>query len=96
MINFIRRKFPKEINVEIANTSFVTGGYSKYTLDISLDKTLSLPKNIILRADPGDGFGGMSVVDEYDLLTKIFKSGVCVPKTLALEKIIKFLALLLC
>jgi len=86
LINFIRRKFPKEINVEIANTSFVTGGYSKYTLDISLDKTMSLPKNIILRADAGDGFGGMSVVDEYDLLTKIFKSGVCVPKTLALEQ----------
>ena len=86
LINFIQSKFPKETKVEITNTEFVTGGYSKYTLDISLDKTVSLPKNIILRGDAGDGFGGMSVVDEYDLITNIFDSGVCAPQPLAVDK----------
>jgi len=86
LINFIQKKFPKETNIEIRNTSFVTGGYSKYTVDISLDKTLSLPKNIILRGDAGDGFGGMSVVDEYSLINDIFDNGVCAPKPIAVDK----------
>ena len=86
LINFIQKKFPKETNIEIRNTTFVTGGYSKYTVDISLDKSLSLPKNIILRGDAGDGFGGMSVVDEYSLISDIFDNGVCAPKPLAVDK----------
>ena len=86
MVNFIQDQFPKETEVMIENTTFVTGGYSKYTADISLSKTKSLPKNIILRGDAGGGFGGMSVIDEHDLITTVFQNGVCSPKPLALDK----------
>jgi aminoglycoside phosphotransferase (APT) family kinase protein len=86
MIAFILDQFPKEKEVIITNTSFVAGGYSKFTADISLAKTTSLPNNMILRGDADGAFGGMSVVDEYQLIESVYKNGVCAPKPLAIAK----------
>lgn len=86
MTAFIQDQFPEETETIIANVSFVAGGYSKFTADISLAKTTSLPKNIILRGDSDDAFGGMSVVDEYQLIETVYENGVCAPKPLAIAK----------
>ena len=86
MVNFIQDQFPKETEVMIKNTSFIAGGYSKYTADINLSKTKSLPQNIILRGDANGGFGGMSVVDEYNLLSSLYQNEVCVPEPFAVDK----------
>ena len=52
--NLNQDQFPEETETIIANVSFVAGGYSKFTADISLAKTTSHPKNIILRGDSDD------------------------------------------
>ncbi len=85
MVNFIQDQFPKETEIVIKDTAFIVGGYSKYTVDISLAKTKSLAKNIILRGDTDGEFGGMSVVDEYNLIKIVYNNGVCSPKPLAVE-----------
>ena len=86
MTEFIQNKFPEETETIITNATFIAGGYSKFTADISLAKTTSLPKNIILRGDSDDAFGGMSVVDEYQLIETVYENGVCAPKPLAIAK----------
>tara|TARA_B110000503_G_scaffold13843_1_gene18714 strand:+ start:337 stop:1800 length:1464 start_codon:yes stop_codon:yes gene_type:complete len=85
MTEFIRNAFPDEIDVTISNATFVAGGYSKFTMDIVLANTKSLPSNIILRGDADGGFGGMSVVDEYSLIGSVYASGVCAPEPLAID-----------
>ena len=85
MLNFIHERFPEESDAMITNTSFIAGGYSKFTMDISLTNTSSLPLNLILRGDADGAFGGMSVVDEYSLIESVYASGVCAPKPFALD-----------
>ena len=86
LAKFIADTFPEESGIRIVETKFVSGGYSKYTVAIKLAGNKSLPENIILRGDAGGMFGGVSVVDEYQLLVAMHEHGVCVPKSLALEQ----------
>tara|TARA_B100000029_G_scaffold512937_1_gene610969 strand:+ start:427 stop:1887 length:1461 start_codon:yes stop_codon:yes gene_type:complete len=86
LVTFIQDTFQKDGNTEIIDTKFITGGYSKFTMDIHLIKTTTLPKNIILRADADGEFGGMSVVDEYQLLDTVYQNGVSAPKPFAINK----------
>ena len=85
MLHFIHERFPEETDATITNTSFIAGGYSKFTMDITLANTTSLPSNIILRGDADGAFGGMSVVDEYSLIESVYSSGVSAPKPFALD-----------
>jgi len=86
MLDFIHERFPQETDAVITDTSFIAGGYSKFTMDITLTNTKSLPSNIILRGDADGAFGGMSVVDEYSLIGSVYASGVCAPEPLALDR----------
>lgn len=85
LIAFIRATFPEESEATIENSAFISGGFSKYTVSISLANTKSLPAQIILRGDAGNTFGGASVVDEYRLIKPLYENNVCVPKPLVLE-----------
>ena len=85
LVKFIRNAFPEETDATISSATFVAGGYSKFTMDIVLANTKSLPSNIILRGDADGEFGGMSVVDEYSLIGSVYVSGVCAPEPLALD-----------
>ena len=86
MLHFIHERFPQEIKATIADTSFIAGGYSKFTMDITLTNPKLLPSNIILRGDADGAFGGMSVVDEYSLIQSVYANGVCAPEPLALDR----------
>jgi len=86
MLHFIHEKFPQETNATITDTSFIAGGYSKFTMDITLTNPKLLPSNIILRGDADGAFGGMSVVDEYSLIESVYACGVCAPEPLALDR----------
>lgn len=84
---FIARSFPEEKDVKVAESNFISGGTSKYTLSLRLENTRSLPEKIILRGDSNQSstFGGVPVLKEYELLCELYKHGVCVPKPLAYE-----------
>ena len=86
LADFIRRAFPREPDVTIAESAFVSGGYSKFTLRIALENTRSLPKHLILRADASATFGGASVTDEYRLIKTLYAHGVRVPQPIAVEE----------
>ncbi len=86
LLQFIRKTFPDETELTIASSSFVAGGYSKFTMSIRLANVKSLPEDVILRADASATFGGASVAEEYRLLQTLHEHGVHVPKPLAIEE----------
>ena len=86
LLEFIRREFPQDTDVGIAHSGFVPGGYSKFTVTITLSNARTLPTEIILRADASATFGGASVVEEYQLIKTVYQHGVRVPKPLAVEE----------
>lgn len=86
LIDFIKQNYPLETDIGIKETNPVSGGYSKFTIGITLTNTKSLPENIILRGDASATFGGVSVVDEYRLIKTMYENGVSVPKPIALEQ----------
>jgi aminoglycoside phosphotransferase (APT) family kinase protein len=83
---FIRSVFPNETDLGIAKSGYISGGFSKFTMGITLSRAKALPENIILRGDADATFGGASVVDEYRLIKVLYENGVAVPKPLALEE----------
>jgi aminoglycoside phosphotransferase (APT) family kinase protein len=83
---FIRSVFPEEPDVTIGHSGFISGGYSKFTVEVTLQHARSLPAQIILRADASATFGGASVVQEYHLLKVMHAQGVRVPRPLAVEE----------
>ena len=85
LLGFIRECYPEETDLAINKTSFIPGGYSKFTALISLSNAKSLPHDIVLRGDAAATFGGASVVDEYRLIKPLYENGACVPRPLALE-----------
>ena len=85
LLDFIHRTFPVESKARIAKSSFVSGGYSKFTVALSLADTVSLPREVILRGDGPAMFGGASVIDEHRLIKAMHENGVSVPRPLALE-----------
>jgi aminoglycoside phosphotransferase (APT) family kinase protein len=86
LAEFIQWKFPEEASVAIAQSRFISGGHSKFTLSLTLSGAKQLPTEIILRGDAGATFGGASVVTEYHLYRALDAQGVCVPTPLALEE----------
>jgi aminoglycoside phosphotransferase (APT) family kinase protein len=86
LLDFIRKMFPQEADVAIEESSVISGGYSKFTVSITLSNAKSLPTNIILRADAAATFGGASTVDEYRLIKILYEHGIRVPKPLAAEE----------
>jgi aminoglycoside phosphotransferase (APT) family kinase protein len=86
LLDFIRSVYPQETELGIKQTSYIPGGYSKFTALINLSNAKSLPSDIVLRGDASATFGGASVVDEYRLIKPLYENGVCVPKPLGLEE----------
>ena len=86
LIDFIKQQYPQETDAGIKETRAVSGGYSKFTISITLADTKTLPQDIILRGDASATFGGVSVVDEYRLIKTLYENGVSVPKPIALEE----------
>ena len=83
--DFLRQTFAAETDLDIAQSGFISGGFSKFTASITLAGVKSLPTQIVLRGDAGATFGGSSVIDEYRTIKLMHEHGVCVPKPLALE-----------
>jgi aminoglycoside phosphotransferase (APT) family kinase protein len=86
VLDFIRRQYPEEEDLGIAESGFITGGYSKFTIGITLSNAKTLPDDIILRADAAATYGGASTVDEYRLTKTLYEHGMRVPKPLAVEE----------
>jgi aminoglycoside phosphotransferase (APT) family kinase protein len=86
LCRFIVSQYPNEQGIHIANSSFLSGGHSKYTMGIELSGNHALPSSLVLRADAGSGFGGSSVVEEYRLLKILYEHGAQVPKPIGVEK----------
>ena len=82
---FIQDKFPEESDAEIEDTNFLSGGRSKLSLEITLDKAKTLPRNIALRADANDTFGGISAIEEFEIFKILHANDVCVPRPIAAE-----------
>lgn len=82
---FLRQSFPDEPDVTIEKSGFISGGFSKFTIGITLGNVKSLPKEIVLRGDAGSTFGGASVVDEYCAIKALWNNGVRIARPLALE-----------
>ncbi|MFT3666921.1 phosphotransferase family protein [Piscinibacter sp.] len=85
LLAFVHNRFPRERGARIVDSGFVSGGYSKFTIGLTLSGTRELPGDIILRGDAAATFGGASVVDEYHLLRALHQHGVHVPEPLAVE-----------
>ena len=85
LLAFIRKSFPDEPNVTIEKSGFISGGFSKFTIGLTLGNVKSLPKEIVLRGDASATFGGASVVDEFNVVKALYDNGVRVAKPLALE-----------
>ncbi|MET0167413.1 MAG: phosphotransferase family protein [Vicinamibacterales bacterium] len=85
LLAFIRSAFPKEGDVEIRSSGFISGGTSKFTMLITLNNARSLPAEIVLRGDATGMFGGAPVSYEYRLIKAVYENGGCVPKPLAVE-----------
>ena len=86
IVEFIKKHYPDETNLGIAQTGFVPGGFSKFTAFINLANAKNIPANIILRGDAAATFGGASVVDEYRLIKTLYDNGACVPRPLAVDE----------
>lgn len=86
LCRFIVAQYPREQDIRIAKSHFLSGGHSKYTMGIELSGARDLPASLILRADAGAGFGGSSVVEEYRLLKILHEHGAQVAKPLAIEE----------
>lgn len=84
--DFIVSSFADEIGLNIEESGFISGGFSKFTVGLKVSANKSLPSELILRGDAGDAFGGASVTEEYSLLKTLYKLGVNVVEPLALEK----------
>ena len=82
---FIRKSFPDEPDVTIEKSGFISGGFSKFTIGITLGNVKLLPKEIVLRGDASATFGGASVVDEFSVVKALYDNGVRVARPLALE-----------
>lgn len=85
LLKFIQDKFPNESEAIIVDTNFLSGGRSKLSLEIILDEAKTLPRNIALRADANDTFGGMSAIEEYGIFKVLHANGVCVPRPITTE-----------
>ena len=85
LLAFIRKSFPDEPNVTIEKSGYISGGFSKFTIGITLGNVKSLPKEIVLRGDASATFGGASVTSEFGVIKALYDNGVRVPKPLALE-----------
>jgi aminoglycoside phosphotransferase (APT) family kinase protein len=85
LLAFIRKSFPNEPDVVIEKSGFISGGFSKFTIGLTLGKVKSLPQEIVLRGDASATFGGASVVDEFGVIKALYDNGVKVAKPLALE-----------
>ena len=86
IIEFIKKNYPDETELGIAQSGFVPGGFSKFTAFINLANAKNIPANIILRGDAAATFGGASVVDEYRLIKTLYDNGACVPRPLAVDE----------
>ena len=85
LLAFIRTSFPDEPNATIEKSGFISGGFSKFTIGLTLGNVKSLPQEIVLRGDASATFGGASVVDEFNVVKALYDNGVRVPRPLALE-----------
>lgn len=85
--DFIRQRFPEESSAQIAESHFISGGASKYTLAIQLSGVRSLPAALVLRGDNAmsAGFGGADTAFEFRLFEILHAEGVRVPRPLAHE-----------
>ena len=84
---FLAATFPDAKGIKVAQSDFISGGNSKYTLSLRLANAGQLPEHVVLRGDSSTSstFGGVPVQREYELLTVLHQHGVCVPKPLAYE-----------
>jgi len=86
LLKFLREQFPDEKDLGIRQSNIVSGGYSKFTVSITLENAISLPTDIILRADASATYGGASTVEEHLLISTLYEHGVRVPRPIAVEE----------
>lgn len=86
LLTFLREQFSDETDLGIKQSNIVSGGYSKFTVSITLENAKSLPTDIILRADASATYGGASTVEEYRLIKTLYENGVRVPRPIAVEE----------
>lgn len=86
LLKFLREQFPDEKDLGIKQSNIVSGGYSKFTVSVTLENAKNLPTDLILRADAAATYGGASTVEEHRLISTLYEHGVRVPRPIAVEE----------
>jgi aminoglycoside phosphotransferase (APT) family kinase protein len=85
LLDFLKRQFPGEKNLQIASVKPLTGGFSKQTLFVNLAGNAELPERLVMRRDPPYVTQGTSVSMEFPILQQVHAAGIRVPKPWAVE-----------
>ena len=85
LLDFLKREFPAEQNLQIADVRPLVGGFSKQTLFVDLKGNKALPNRLVMRRDPPYVTQGTSVSMEFPVLQNVHAAGIQVPRPYAVD-----------
>jgi aminoglycoside phosphotransferase (APT) family kinase protein len=82
---FLCQKYPALPPTPIKRFALIPGGQIKRTVIFEVEKNTVLPSRLVLRQDMDMEYTGTTVVDEFEILKRVYDLGVPVPQPLLLE-----------